>query len=64
MIHDGTENGRHSKARVIVWKSYRWGREEFPVADRPMPENITDFEAIHLRFAIFLNNNKSINLNF
>jgi hypothetical protein len=43
----------HSKARVISWKSYRLGREEFPVADWPMPENITNFESIQLRFVEF-----------
>jgi hypothetical protein len=36
--------------RVILWRKNRWGREEFPVADGPMPENITNFESIKLRF--------------
>jgi hypothetical protein len=50
----GDENDHSSKARVNLWQKYRWGREEFPLADGPMPENITDFQAIQLRFIQFI----------
>jgi hypothetical protein len=45
------ENAKdHPKARMNLWQKYRWGREEFPVANWAMPENIINFEAIQLRF--------------
>jgi hypothetical protein len=44
-----------SNARVILWKSYRLGQEEFPLADWPMPENIANFELIQLRFYFYKN---------
>jgi hypothetical protein len=39
------------KARVNLWHNDRWGSEELPLADWPMPENNTNFESIKLRFA-------------
>jgi hypothetical protein len=39
------------KAIVNLWHSDRWSTEELPLADWPMPDNITNFESINLRFA-------------
>jgi hypothetical protein len=51
---NGNAKDHSSKARVNLWQKYRWGQEEFPVADWPMPENIINFESIQLRFVEFV----------
>jgi hypothetical protein len=43
------------KAIVNLWHSKKWGTEELPLADWPMPENITNFESIKLRFVRYYN---------
>jgi hypothetical protein len=49
-LSETTNVNKRSKVRVNLWKNDGWSNEEFPLADWPMPENITNFQSIQLRF--------------